>query len=245
MENQEKKELKTFTLKQLNEYNGTGDQPAYIALNGKVYDVSNSPLWRNGKHQGRHSAGKDLSLIINNAPHNDAVMAKFPIVGLLIEESRREKLAEKFESLHLHPILVHFSLAYSMAIPLLAVFYFLTDIASFEVASYYMLVLAFVAAPLSALTGFFSWRITYEHHMTRLFSRKIWLTILVTSIITICFVWRTLDPHILFTREEFDYVFLGLLDQVLPEKYIYFVLIFSLVPINILLGYFGGKIVYS
>lgn len=34
-------ELKKFTVEELEEYNGNG-KPAYVAFNGKVYDVSQS-----------------------------------------------------------------------------------------------------------------------------------------------------------------------------------------------------------
>ncbi len=55
--------------------------PAYIAFEGKVYDVTESPLWRNGGHQAVHEAGRDLTRELNNAPHGKEMLDKFPIVG--------------------------------------------------------------------------------------------------------------------------------------------------------------------
>ena len=47
-----------------------------------IYDVSNSKMWRNGKHY-EHWAGQDLTSELMNAPHNANVFDKFQIVGKL------------------------------------------------------------------------------------------------------------------------------------------------------------------
>lgn len=76
--------LRTFTLHELNQYDGQDGQPVYIAFQGKVYDVSRSFLWRNGRHQVLHWAGMDLTKDIKQAPHSLEVLKKFPVVGILI-----------------------------------------------------------------------------------------------------------------------------------------------------------------
>lgn len=35
--------MQEFTLEELKKYNGKNGNPAYIAVNGKVYDVTNNP----------------------------------------------------------------------------------------------------------------------------------------------------------------------------------------------------------
>jgi predicted heme/steroid binding protein len=158
---------KSFTKKELKEFDGSEGRPAFIAFKGKVYDVSNSHLWTDGKHQGRHSAGDDLTASILNAPHNEEVFMKFYVVGELIEEkSSKQKLVQRLQGLHLHPILVHFSIAYSLLVPLLALLYLFTSEISFETASYYLLLLGFLAAPFAGVSGLFSWKVTYEGRMT-------------------------------------------------------------------------------
>ncbi|ADK15912.1 MULTISPECIES: cytochrome b5 domain-containing protein [Clostridium] len=52
---------KQFTLEELSKYNGAGGSPAYVAVNGIVYDVSLSPVWGGGTHFSLY-AGKDLTL---------------------------------------------------------------------------------------------------------------------------------------------------------------------------------------
>ena len=74
-----------FTRQELSHYNGREGKPAFIACHGKVYDVSSSFLWKNGKHQALHEAGVDLTDALNDAPHGLDQIRKFPIIGILVE----------------------------------------------------------------------------------------------------------------------------------------------------------------
>ncbi len=76
-------EQKIFSLEQLKQFDGKAGKPAYVALKGKVYDVSHSDLWNHGDHQGMHSAGVDLTGEISDAPHGEEVLSEFPVVGEL------------------------------------------------------------------------------------------------------------------------------------------------------------------
>ncbi len=220
-----------FTIQELKEYDGKEGKPSYTAFKGKVYDISNSRLWKNGIHAGKHSAGVDLTESMLSAPHSEEVLIKFLIVGELgKEKSFGQKLLLKLEEHHLHPILVHFSIAYSLAVSLLSFLYVFTGKIPFEIASYYMLVLGFLAAPIAGLSGLLSWNVTYEGKMTRIFARKIIFTAALIVVITACLVWRTLNPDVLVTTRL---------------NYIYLSLVLSLVPIVTILGYDGGKIVYT
>ena len=51
---------KTFTTTELAEFDGRNGHPAYVAVKGVVYDVSNVPQWKGGKHHG-NLAGRDLT----------------------------------------------------------------------------------------------------------------------------------------------------------------------------------------
>lgn len=76
--------LPVFTAEDLSKYTGKDGNPAYVAYEGKVYDVSNIPAWKNGIHQNQFEAGKDYTDILNNqAPHSpDNLTKNAPIVGL-------------------------------------------------------------------------------------------------------------------------------------------------------------------
>ena len=74
-----------LTLAELAKYNGKDGQPAYVAVDGVIYDVSAYPKWKNGNHNG-YSAGNDLTDIIKNkSPHGVAKLKGVPVVGKLID----------------------------------------------------------------------------------------------------------------------------------------------------------------
>jgi predicted heme/steroid binding protein len=72
-----------ITKQQLAQNNGQNGKPAYIAYQGKVYDVSNSSFWGDGSHMGMHEAGKDLTEELSMAPHGADNFAKVKFVGEL------------------------------------------------------------------------------------------------------------------------------------------------------------------
>ena len=77
-------ETKKFSLDELKQYNGQNGKPAYIALNGKIFDVSESSFWITGDHFGAHQAGKDLTDEIALAPHGEETLERMKQVGILI-----------------------------------------------------------------------------------------------------------------------------------------------------------------
>ncbi|NTU66246.1 MAG: hypothetical protein HGB05_23270, partial [Chloroflexi bacterium] len=64
---------RTFTERELQQFDGTRGKPAYIAYEGVVYDVSASSLWRSGLHKDLHYAGTDLTRTLRKAPHTAEV----------------------------------------------------------------------------------------------------------------------------------------------------------------------------
>jgi predicted heme/steroid binding protein len=78
-----------FTTQELARFDGR-DTPAYVACDGVVYDVSDSFLWRRGRHQAQHLAGTDLTAALAGAPHGDDLLAALPVVGRLLSEAGRE-----------------------------------------------------------------------------------------------------------------------------------------------------------
>ncbi len=73
-----------LTLDQLKQFNGKDGNPAYIAVDGIIYDVTNERKWSNGTHEG-YGAGKDLTdAIKNKSPHGTKILNGVPVVGKLI-----------------------------------------------------------------------------------------------------------------------------------------------------------------
>ncbi len=75
--------VKEYTQAQLALRNGQDRPEIWCAYQGMIYDVSNSRLWRNGKHY-EHWAGQDLTEELRDAPHTEKVFDKFQVVGKLI-----------------------------------------------------------------------------------------------------------------------------------------------------------------
>ena len=76
-------EIKQYNRSQLALRNGQDKPEIWVSYKGKIYDVSKSRLWREGKHY-EHWAGQDLTEELKDAPHNANVFDKFKVVGKLV-----------------------------------------------------------------------------------------------------------------------------------------------------------------
>jgi predicted heme/steroid binding protein len=78
-----------FTLDELKKYDGQNDNPAYVAVNDVVYDVTESSLWKNGLHNNCSDttyAGADFTELIESSPHGAKIMERMPVVGKLVNK---------------------------------------------------------------------------------------------------------------------------------------------------------------
>lgn len=74
-----------LTLEELSQYNGKNGNPAYVAVDGVIYDVSESSRWADGEHNG-FSAGNDLTEEIKNvSPHGTSTLSRMPVVGKIVD----------------------------------------------------------------------------------------------------------------------------------------------------------------
>ena len=87
MEGSEKK----FTLEELKQYDGKNGRTAYIAYKGKVYDVTDDPLWVEGDHQGEHKAGVDLTEELSQAPLGEEELDMVKLIGILVPSIDKKK----------------------------------------------------------------------------------------------------------------------------------------------------------
>lgn len=72
--------IKTFTLAELSKYNGENGNPAYVAVDGDIYDLSS--VFTTGKHFS-HYAGTELTNAFYSY-HAKRSLSKYPIVGKLV-----------------------------------------------------------------------------------------------------------------------------------------------------------------
>jgi len=75
----------TFNQAELAKYNGQAGQPAYVAVDGVVYDVTGVDAWAGGKHHG-NLAGQELTKVIDErSPHGRGVLKNLPVVGKYVD----------------------------------------------------------------------------------------------------------------------------------------------------------------
>ncbi len=72
-----------LTLDQLRQFDGKDGRPAYVAVDGIIYDMTNSAAWKNGAHNG-FQAGADLTQEIKEvSPHGVGKLENVVEVGRL------------------------------------------------------------------------------------------------------------------------------------------------------------------
>lgn len=79
-----------LTLEDLTAFDGKDGRPAYFAFEGKVYDATQSKLWKQGVHMGRHQAGNDLTEALKLAPHGLEKVTAMTAVGEVIAAGLRK-----------------------------------------------------------------------------------------------------------------------------------------------------------
>jgi len=135
----------------------------------------------------------------------------------------------KFETLF-HPIAVHFTNALFPVAFFFLVLYFLSQNDSFRQTYFYILVLATISSPISYLTGIVDWRQRYKGVMTSIFSKKIRSGIGLIVVGAICTVWYAFSP--------------GVVDERGVARIIFLALNLSTIPLAVVLGHLGGKLVF-
>ncbi|MEJ2499686.1 MAG: cytochrome b5 domain-containing protein [Campylobacterales bacterium] len=171
-----------MTLRELKAFDGRGGQPAYIAYKGKVYDVTQSPLWQEGDHEGLHRAGTDLTEMLAGAPHGEEVFERYPVVGTLEgepetvaepsgtagtetsaapapEQERRRHWQALYHKYHPHPMTVHFPIALHLFAAGMDLLFFAMPKALYAAAVFYTFFAATVMGAVAMVPGIISWKI--------------------------------------------------------------------------------------
>ncbi len=76
--------LPVYTRSQLALRNGQDKPEIWIAFQKIIYDVTDSRLWRKGRHY-EHWAGQDLTEELEQAPHTLKVFERFKAIGKLAD----------------------------------------------------------------------------------------------------------------------------------------------------------------
>jgi len=78
-------EVVFFTMEEIAQFDGKEGRPAYIVVDGIVYDVTNVGPWRSGTHFGFASGGDVTEALKNAAPHGANMLNQAEIVGKIAE----------------------------------------------------------------------------------------------------------------------------------------------------------------
>lgn len=231
--------MQEFNAAELQKYDGNEGRPIYVAYKGKVYDVSNSKLWRNGLHMKRHQAGQDLTADIQGAPHEPHVLERYPQVGVLKKEvvelqipQALDRLLKKVPMLrrHPHPMTVHFPIVFAFSTTIFNILYLISDIKSLEITALHCLGAGVLFTVVAIATGLYTWWLNYLAKPMKAAKVKIplSLTLLVAQIIA--FIWRMSVPQVM--------------DSVRGVNFIYLLLVLSLFPMVVVIGWFGAHLTF-
>lgn len=226
--------MEEFDHPDLQAQNGKNGRSTFVVVDGNVYDLSDSDMWKEGVHMGRHNAGQDLTDAIDGAPHGTEVLDRFNRVGALKETApvagaSPPPWVAKLLGLHLHPISVHFPQALLTLAPLFLIIFYVTHNVHFERACYYMAVAGWLTSFPTLVTGLFHWVYKYSCSTKGLYVFKLCLSILL-------FVYAPVVVYVHFSK--------GVLSPE-PVDTAMIVLYVLLVPLTAATGHAGGKIVFG
>lgn len=220
-----------MTLDELKQYDGQNGQKAYIAYKGKVYDVTDSPLWKNGIHKKLHKAGLDLTDVFKNAPHGEEVFGRFAIVDMLdVTMEKRFDWVTWYRKYHPHPMLIHFPIALHIFAAGADLIFLLHSTASFATAVFYTFFVATVMGAIAMVPGILSWWINYNLALTPIFIIKLLFSTITLLLGIVAIVIYLENPDIVYGWELKGILYHGI------------VLVTGVTVI--VLGYYGGKITW-
>ena len=236
--------MKEFALEEISRFDGKEGRPVYIVHQDRVFDVTESKLWKGGLHMRRHHAGTDLTTDIKAAPHGLEVFERYPQVGIIRkakeEASSEEKsphsgllrLLDRYPMLkrHPHPMTVHFPIVFMLSTTCFNLLYLITGNKSFEITGLHCLGAGVFFIPIVILTGLFSWWLNYLAKPIRPVKIKIGFSLLLFGVSLVAFTWRMAVPDIL--------------DSSGPAPAVYLLLILSLAPLISVIGWFGAKLTF-
>ena len=231
--------MQEFDIAELEKFDGNNGRPVYVAHKGKVYDVSNSKLWKNGLHMKRHHAGHDLTADIQGAPHEPDLLGRYPQVGTLKKEVVELEIPRPLAWLlgkvpmlrrHPHPMTVHFPIVFAFSTTIFNILYLVIGNKSLEITALHCMGAGILFTAVAIATGLYTWWINYMSKPLKAVKVKMPLsiTLLVTQIIA--FVWRLKVPDVI--------------DSIQGVNIIYLLLVLSLLPMVIVIGWFGAFLTF-
>ncbi len=232
--------MREFEIQELAAFDGKDGRPVYIVHDGKVYDVSESKLWKGGVHMRRHHAGGDLTIDIQAAPHGTEVLDRYPQVGVIRSRDASkartpellDRLFKRFPMLrrHPHPMTVHFPIVFMLFTTVFNLLYLVTGHKPFETTAVHCLGAGLLFLPIVILTGLLTWWLNYMAKAVKPVNIKICASLVLFVFSLITFTWRMARPDVM--------------DNLTGPGLVYLILIISLAPLVIVIGWFGAQLTF-
>jgi predicted heme/steroid binding protein/uncharacterized membrane protein len=234
--------MKELDINDLSPNNGENGNPVWVACDGKVFDLSASPLWAEGSHMGSHTAGADLTWEIDAAPHGREMLERYSQIGVLKEQEPVKKqepsggpwssLLTRFPVLrrHPHPMTVHFPIVFMFSAPVCALLYLFSEVTGFETTAFYCLGAGIIFIPVAMATGYITWWLNYGAQPIRPVTIKMYLSAVLLALDAAAFAWQATVPDILHPFTWASGVYLILL-----------ILLFLIVSV---IGWFGATLTF-
>jgi len=231
-----------FDKESLSKHDGKEGREAFVAVDGKVYDVTGNRLWKKGIHMNRHQAGMDLTEAIAASPHGKNVLAKIQEKGTLAKEKADKPpflpkwLVQFMEDYpffkrHPHPMVVHFPMAVFIFAPLFLAWYYLISRAQGLLdAIFYLYILGTMSLPVAIATGLLAWLVNYSGKANPLIVRKTVFSFVLLISDLIVMAALVVKPTILQNPSGSEWM--------IPA------LIFLGLPLASIIGEHGGKLVF-
>ena len=229
-----------MTIDELKHYDGRNNTRAYVAYKNVVYDVTDSPFWKDGEHQGAHSAGQDLTSELLGAPHGDEVFKEFPVVATLDDEAPpkqaeisplelfKTRLRTLYKKYHPHPMTVHFPIALHIFAAGLDILFLVVPKEAYAIGVFYSFFVATVMGFAAMIPGLLSWWINYNLSRHHAFMIKIIVATLTLGLGVVNIGLYFENPNIVYEYSSWGIIY-------------HAIVLFTGMSV-IVLGYYGGKI---
>ncbi|MDD2451677.1 MAG: 2-oxoacid:acceptor oxidoreductase subunit alpha [Sulfurovum sp.] len=232
-----------MTMDELKKYDGRNGAKAYVAYKNNIYDVTESPFWKEGQHEGVHFAGADLTAQLAGAPHGEEVFKGFPVVEKLevpepqsgktnaASTENKEKLKAWYHRHRPHSMTVHFPIALHLFAAAMDLLFLYDPKEAYALSVFYPFFAATLMGLVAMVPGILSWWINYNFSGSRPFLIKLYLSLAVLFLGVLNIILYINDPMIVYHDSSTGITY-------------HTIVLFTGLSV-IILGYYGGKITWG